>query len=214
MGNSFFVEQVSLNYLAFNGLVFVTNIPWESVCCETESRLQTAFKQGCFIFAWERKYLNICRCFCYIISYSAFSSFHLSRYSAPVGETPAGASTGRGPRHWASFPTSTWQTSPAQDRTLWVHLLFYSYVWEAKHGVLNKPHTRAPMQLIFSEFFLSSKQHTFGRLSESFGKMSKIDLIWGYILFLDLQWLKSTRYLIFTLILQCAIVQITGQALF
>ena len=29
MGNSFFVEQVSLNYLAFNGLVFVTNIPWE-----------------------------------------------------------------------------------------------------------------------------------------------------------------------------------------
>ena len=166
------------------------------------------------LFAWERKYINICCCICYIISYSAFSSFHLSRYSAPVGETPAGASTGRGPRHWASFPTSTWQTSPAQDRTLWVHLLFYSYVWEAKHGVLNKPHTRAPTRLILSEFILSSKQHTFGRLSESFGKMSKIDLIWGYILFLDLQWLKSTRYLIFTLILQCAIVQITGQALF
>ena len=111
----------------------------------------------------DRKYINSCCCFCIITAYSAFSSFHLSRYSAPVGETPAGASTGRGPRHWASFPISTWQTSPAQDRTLWVH---YSYICGLKHGVFNKPHTCAPTRLRYSEFFFFSfKQHLFGRLS-------------------------------------------------
>ena len=115
------------------------------------------------LLSTDRNYINSFCCFCNFTAYSAFSSFHLSRYSAPVGETPAGASTGRGPRHWASFPISTWQTSPAQDRTLWVHLLFYSYVCELKHGVFNKPHTRAPTWLRFSEFF--SVQYLFGRLS-------------------------------------------------
>ena len=134
------------------------------------------------LFGWERKYINICCCFCYIISYSAFSSFHLSRYSAPVGETPAGASTGRGPRHWASFPISTWQTSPAQDRTLWVHLLFYSYVWEPKYGVLNKPHTWAPTRLIFSEFFSVLNSILLAGFLSHLGKWVKLDLIWGYII--------------------------------
>ena len=157
MGNSFCVEQVSLNYLAFNGLMFVTNISWKVSAVKLNLGYNLLSNKDVLLFAWERKYINICCCICYIISFSAFSAFHLSRYSAPVGETPAGAFTGRGPRHWASFPISTWQTSPALDRTLWVHLLLYSYVWEPKHGVLNKPHTRAPTHpthtlWVFSQF--------------------------------------------------------------
>ena len=99
MGNSFCVEQVSLNYLAFNGLVFVTNIPWESVCCETESRLQTAFKQGCFII-WLReeihKYLlllllyHLVLCLFIISSFQVFSS---SRRDSGGGIYRAGSSS-------------------------------------------------------------------------------------------------------------------------
>ena len=133
------------------------------------------------LLSTDRNYINSFCCFCNFTAYSAFSSFHLSRYSAPVGETPAGASTGRGPRHWASFPISTWQTSPAQDRTLWVHLLFYSYVCELKHSVLNKPHTRAPTLLKFSEFFSSVLNSIFlADFLISFGNIGQIDQILGY----------------------------------
>ena len=48
-----------------------------------------------------------------------------SRYSVPAGETLAGESTGQDPPPSASSPTSTWPTSPAQDPTLWVNIIWY-----------------------------------------------------------------------------------------
>ena len=52
----------------------------------------------------------------------------------------------------------------------------------------------------FLSFFVS-----YSRLSESFGKMGQIDQIWGWKwVFLHLEGWKTTKYHIYTLILQCS----------